>query len=258
MTRRGLTDDEATLLLAGQAPREDDADVATFLRATRELYLRDPRTAVGERHEAMIAAAARSQSGADVASVKRSRLRPRRVAALAAPALAFALAGAFFVFDGAEREPTPTVSDRPSPDRTRERTDLPERRPAEPEPGRRSRPAPERQTPSTPSVAPVTPSAEPATPGLRATEEPAPHAQLPAEAKPPPKQGYGGPDQKPEPLKGPLDTEPPIDSSPDGSAPPDGEPAIEPDPEPPIDSPLEGSAPPDGEAPIEPDPAPEP
>jgi hypothetical protein len=276
-----LTDDRVSLLLDGRVPDGNAslAPLAAFVRSTRRLYVASPRPAVGERHEAMIAEAARQLPAAGRAPMLRSkpwrlgaslRSHPRRAVALAAAGVALGLAGAWAVTDTG-RESAPTISDRsgtaPVPERVTS-AELPSPRPRA-ERTRPSAPDPPAGSPraSAPRAAPPVPAPQHETapplepqPDALAVRpqpelEPPGESELvpPGESESPPYRGYGGPDSRPTPLKGQLDTEPPVSGPLEGQL--DTEPPIPApdeeslDTEPPIPAPLEGPL--DTEPPIQ-------
>jgi hypothetical protein len=250
-----LTDERVRLLLAGQAPDEDAslAQLAWVVRSTRQLYLEPPRPALRERQEAMIVAAGRRlaveapAAGPPAATGSRPyrlgaalRAHPRRLAALAATALA--VTGAWLVVE-ADRKGAPTVTDRPSPDRVSDasaagagsaqrnaragQAEGRRRRAPDARAGSPAASTPNAQTP--PAVDSELAAQPPAVGGVA----PRPEIEGPLDTEPPAKQqGYGGPNSQPTPLKKPLDTEPPIAIPPDGHATPDSQGADEPTGEP--------------------------
>jgi hypothetical protein len=230
-----LTDDRVRLLLAGKPPDDDPtlSQLAALVRSTRRLYVEPPRPGVRERHEAMIAAAARGLPAAGPALAHRSRRfgalpssHPRRAVALTAAALALGLAGAWAVTD-TDRQAAPRISDRSSPAPVPERVGSP----APPTPRRQAergqRHAPEKRPAAPPAPAP--PASQPAPAPQQETappvepepealaERPRPEVEMPVDPAPPPHRGYGGPDSTSAPLQGPLDTEPPITAPPEGA-----------------------------------------
>lgn len=262
-----LTDDRVSLLLDGQVPDDGAsmAPLAAFVRSTRRLYVASPRPAVGERHEAMIAEAARQLPAGGGAAIPRSRPRrlgailqshPRPAVALAAAGVALALAAAWAVSDTG-RQPAPAISDRPGTAPVPERVtsvELPSPRPR----AERTRPdAPDTRAGTPPAAVPHAVPAAPASqhetaPPLEPQPEalavrPQPELEPPIESEivppgdpePPPHRGYGGPDSTSPPLKAPLDSEPPVPAPVEGPL----------HTEPPIPAPVEGPL--DTEPPIQ-------
>jgi hypothetical protein len=250
--RRGarLTDRQVSLLLAGRTPREDAslAELAALVRSTRGHYLEAPRPAVGERHEAMIAAAAsglavqgREAEARAAAPHRANRLggarpaRPRLVALLAASALAAALAWVLAEANGgggarrAERAGTQPAPERVAaapPDGAgsqRQAGAGSQRRQAGARqaggglprsvdaPSGAARPAtPSPQPDSAVEPVPEAPSSTRPAPAPPAVGGAGPRAELegPLDSEPPADLGYGGPHPNPTPFKEPLDTEP--------------------------------------------------
>jgi hypothetical protein len=236
---RGLTDDQVSLLLDGHSPDDEPSlsELATFVRSTRWHYVQPPRPGVAERHEAMIAAAARGLPAAGPVAgptpARRFRLQrlgavlgshPRRAVAIAAAGLALGLVGAWAVTD-TDRQASPTSSDRPatapvpervfSPEPTSQRREGEPGRPSAPDERSVPAPAPEPEPVAPPLPVEQSPPVEPQPEAL--AERPPPEAETPIEPEAPPHRGYGGPGSTPTPLEGPLDTEPPIPAPPEGT-----------------------------------------
>jgi hypothetical protein len=246
--RANLTDDRVRLLLDGHAPDDEPSlsQLAAFVRSARRHYVHPPSAGVAERHEAMIAAAARALPAEPAPSLRPRprrmgaalRSHPRRAIAIAAAALALGMAGAWAVTDGG-RQAAPTTSDRGAAAPVPERVVSPDRS-SPPDEGEREHPrAPDKPHASPPAptrVAPPPPVEQslPVEPQPEAlAERPPPEVEGPIDPKAPPHRGYGGPDSTPVPLEGPLDSEPkipaplegPRDTEPQIPAPREGAPA---------------------------------
>jgi hypothetical protein len=242
--RAKLTDDRVRLLLAGHAPDDEPSlsQLAGLVRSARRHYEQPPSAAVAERHEAMIAAAARALPAEPAPSLRPRprrlraalRSRPRRAVAFAAAVLALGLAGAWAATE-AGRQAAPTTSGRGVAAPVPERVVSPDPPPRRGE-GERERPrAPDKSPAPAPAAPPPpveqSPPAEPQPEALAGRPAPAVDEPIGPEALP--HGGYGGSDPTPTPLEGPLDTEPqipaplqgPRDTEPQIPAPREGAPA---------------------------------